>query len=163
MNRTPNQPARLGRPSVKIEKEIDLPIWNEGVKQKVITYWSERGITFNDISGDVLTGRRGSVWGNLTSFDMSKLMARLTVSLAVPNTVSCVLDVNTILQGITEWNRAYWQLEMETFESFLLTGDKKDEVWRTFLKANKKASLAWTLSLGAAGRELPKGNSDDET
>jgi hypothetical protein len=147
---------------VKFEKVIDLPVWDEEARRKVISYWSERGVTFVDTSGDVLVGKRGSLWGNLTSFDMSKLMAKLTVSPVSPDTVSCVLEVNTILQGVTEWNRAYWQLELETFESFLLTGDKKEEVWLNFLKANRKASVEWALSLGTRGREIPKGKSDDE-
>jgi len=139
---------------LQIRKTISLPVWDETTKQKILTYWEARGIVFTDTQGDVLTGRRGSMIGNLISFDMSKLLANLTVSRTGASEIECILEVNTILQIVTEWNTAYWQLEMDTLESWLLHNDGKEAEWRLFQRGMRKAATQWATSLGRRGNRL---------
>lgn len=141
--------------TIQITHSIRLPEWNEQVKQKIMAFWHKRGIVFSQTNGDVLKGRRGSRWGNLTSFDMSKLRADLTITKTGPGDIGCVLDVNTRYQDITEWNEAYWRLEMDTLENYLLHDDQREEEWRQFRGASRAAAWQWSLSFTRLGRRLP--------
>ena len=125
------------------------------MKRKAIAFWSRRRVVFSETSGKTLVGRRGNLFGNLTSFDMSKLIAKLTVTISEQNEVYCVLDVNTVLQQITEYNKAWWDLEMDTFESFLLHNDEQEEKWKKFGVHYKKAAWAWSFSYGVRGNKMP--------
>lgn len=141
--------------SVTVEKTFQIPIWDEFTRYKMIDYWSRRGIRFSESLGTTLKGRRGSWLGNITSFDMSKLMSELTINVSAENQVYCVLQVNTFMQIITDYNRAWWNLEMETFESYLLQTDEQDERWKRFRANDKKAAIAWTLTSGLVGNRIP--------
>ena len=111
---------------MEFRKRIQIIAWEEETRQKIISFWQEHGVVFANTQGDILQGQRGSMWGNLTSFDMSKLMATLTVSRMDEAEIECVLEIDTYAQYITSGNKAYWQREMDTFESWLLRGDKKE-------------------------------------
>jgi hypothetical protein len=137
---------------VRIDKRIALTSWDESTRQKIVEFWEERGVVFSDTAGDVLRGKRGSLWGNLTSYDMSKLRSKLTVTRSGPTEIECTLDVNTAMQRITDWNMAYWRLEMDTLESWLLSGDLKQEEWARHEVGAHKADVAWTLSGGKGGK-----------
>lgn len=102
-----------------------------------------------------MTAKRGNLLGNLISFDMSKLMSKLTVSISPKNEVHCILTVNTFMQIITDYNRAWWNLEMEIFKSFLLQTDEQDARWEKFKDNYKNAAIAWTLSSGIVGNKMP--------
>jgi hypothetical protein len=140
---------------LQIIKIIQVPVWDEQVRQKVIGFWQGRGITFREVTDSLLSGHRGSFWGNLTSYDMSKLLADLTIRKTKANEISCQLDVDTCGQDITEWNKAYWQLELDTLESYLLYGDQKTEEWKQFLRNSRAAAWQWSLSLTWLGRKMP--------
>lgn len=142
-------------PSIRIEKRILLPAWDEKTQRNVISFWQKRGVTFTEAEGETLQGWRGSLWGNMTSFDMGKLRAHLTVSRTGPTEIECVLDVDTSYQDITEWNEAYWHLEIDTLESYLLRGDLREDEWRQFQRDSRAAAWQWTLSLTQRGRKMP--------
>jgi hypothetical protein len=141
--------------SITIERIFQLPIWDEFTRFKMIDFWSRRRIEFSESSENTLKGKRGSLLGNITSFDMSKLMSELTITISAENRVHCELEVNTFMQIITEYNKAWWNLEMETFESYLLQTDEQDERWRRFKAIDKKAAIAWTLTSGLVGNKIP--------
>ncbi|HEX8550627.1 MAG TPA: hypothetical protein VF681_03630 [Abditibacteriaceae bacterium] len=141
--------------NVKVEKRFQVPIWDEVVKRKAIDFWSRRRITFSETSGNTLIGKRGNLLGNLISFDMSKLIAKLTITVSDKNEVHCILDINTVYQQITEYNRAWWDLEMDTFESFLMRNDEQEEKWKKFGVHYKKAAWAWSFSHGIRGDRMP--------
>ena len=82
-------------------------------------------------------------------------MSKLTINVSAENEIHCALSVNTFMQIITEYNRAWWDLEMEMFESFLLETDEQDERWERFLVNHKKAAIIWALSSGFAGNKMP--------
>jgi hypothetical protein len=86
---------------------------------------------------------------------MSKLMSGITISVSPQNEVECQLQVNTIFQIITDYNKAWWNLEMETFETFLLRNDEQEERWKVFRANHKRAAQAWSLSFGLRGNKIP--------
>ena len=141
--------------SITVEKTFQIPIWDEFTRFKMINFWSRRRIEFSDTLGNILVGTRGNVLGNITSFDMSKLMSKLTISVSQKNEVYCVLEVNTFMRIITEYNRAWFVLEMETFESYLLQTDQQEERWQRFKKNDQKAAIVWALTSGLIGNRMP--------
>jgi hypothetical protein len=127
-------------------KLIELPDWNETLRAKAITYWQERRIVFTEVSEDVLIGRRGSLWWNLVTFDVSKLRTELTIKrLTQRNAIECVLHVNTFAQTFTSWDATYLRLEMETFEGFLLNGDLQAKKWDNFKQLARRAKRDYFL------------------
>jgi len=131
---------------MKIEKTFSVPIWNKEMEQRTINFWTRRGIAFKKISESNYIGKRGNLFGNLTSFDMSKLMTELTITIS-QNKIDCSLEVNTFAQQITEQNKAYWDLELDTFNNFLKRSDEKKEEWDKMGIEVKKAKMS-TLSKG---------------
>jgi hypothetical protein len=140
---------------VAIEKTFRIPLWDEFVKFKTIDFWTRRRIKFTETIGDTLIGTRGSLFGNLTSFDMGKLSSKLSISVSPQNTLYCLLEVNTFMQKITEYDQAWWDLEMKTFESFLLESDEQEARWKEFNTNHKKATLIWNFSFGICGHKIP--------
>jgi hypothetical protein len=141
---------------MRITKSISLPEWHDEVKQKVIDFWQERRVTFSETAGDTLRGRRGSLWGNLFSFDESRLAADLTISRTGEANIECVLNVDTRYQDIVEWSEAYWRLEMDTLETYLLRGDQREQEWQQFREDARAAAWKWVLSCTLLGRNMPR-------
>lgn len=142
---------------LQVVKTMHIPIWDQQVEEKAVAFWQERGINFSEKTPRRLLGNRGSIWGNLTSFDMSKLITNLTLTISPmePYEVSCCLDVDTRFQVVTEWNKEYWQLEMDTFESYLLYGDQKKGGWDQLRRESRALDYLWVLSLGWIERRPP--------
>lgn len=140
-----------------IENTFQVPVWDEFTSYKTLRFWKRRGFEFIDARENMLSAKRGSLLGNFISFDMSDLMSKLTINVSAENEIRCALRVNTFMQFITEYNRAWWNLEMEMFESFLIETDEQDERWEKFLVNHKKASIVWALSAGFAGNKMPPG------
>jgi hypothetical protein len=109
------------------EKKFLVPGWDERLMQKTVAYWSKREFVFEQSEGGGLFGKRGSIWGNLFSNNMSKLIAQLSISVSPVNELTCTLDVNTAMQYITTKNKKSLSQEMDMFESFLLRNDEKIE------------------------------------
>ncbi|RYZ86482.1 MAG: hypothetical protein EOP04_13790 [Proteobacteria bacterium] len=139
---------------IRIERHFRVRYWDATTKNSAMDFWSRRGMAFQSTPQDLLLGKRGHLLGNLTSFNMTKLMSNLTVTVDGTN-VEAVLVVNKLGQSITDWNRAWWNLEMEIFESHLLSGDNQEERWAQFLKEYKSQAWIWTASLGKLGNEVP--------
>jgi len=142
-------------PIITIRRSFAIPSWDASFVDKAMVFWKDRGMEFSATQGSVLEARRGSVLGNLISFNMSTLIAKLTISSVDPTHVAATLEVDSRYQQITGWNREYWRLELKTFESFVLRGDLQEPRWQHFLKANRKAAIEWTATLGSKGEEIP--------
>jgi hypothetical protein len=140
--------------TVTIEKTFQIPVWDEFVKFRTIDFWTRHRIKFTETLGNKLIGTRGSLFGNLISFDMSRLTSKLSISVSPQNTVCCLLEVNTFMQKITEYDRAWWDLEMEIFKTFLLKADEQEARWKKFNTNHKKATLKWNFSLGTCGNKI---------
>jgi hypothetical protein len=117
----------------------------------VAQFWRARGVRFLEVTDSRMVGRRGSLWWNAVTFDMSKLRSELTVTIdAGTGIVACTLRVNTILQSITAMNRRYWSEEMDVFESVLVRNDDRASEWRQFTRQSRKASIGWVLAIAVA-------------
>jgi hypothetical protein len=141
-------------PKLEISKTIGIA-WNEATRQKLVSFWSTRRFQFEDNSEAMLRGKRGHILWNLVTFDMTKLPASLTTLPSQTIGISVLLCVNTTFQQITEWNRAFLDFELSTCESFLLRDDLRENEWAEFLKADRKAKIIWTATMGLGGQRLP--------
>lgn len=142
-------------PTLQIRKSIAAP-WTEETRRKLIAFWSGRHFRFSDASAERLAATRGNILWNLFSFDMTRVRADLRINSPQSHGIDLTLVEHTAFQQVTEWNRAFWDLEMATCESFLLRGDTRDAEWREFTKGNRKANIIWTLTLGLWGCKTPK-------
>ena len=141
-------------PKLEISKTIEVA-WSETTRQKLIAYWSARRVCFEENSEKILRGSRGHILWNLITFDMTKLRASLAASPSQAGGVLVSLSVQTTFQQITQWNKAFLDFELSTCESFLLHDDLREKEWADFLKADRKAKLIWTATLGLGGQRLP--------
>ena len=137
-----------------VARTIGVPNWDDVIRTKAKAFWAERRITFTEESAHVLAGRRGSLAFNLISFDPTRLMATLTITSLEPSKIDCVLTVNTFGQAMTDWNKACLNLEMATFESYLVDNDRKEELWARFLKRLNIANVKWALTFGILGSRM---------
>jgi len=137
-----------------IQKTIPQDL-SESSVSKLKDYWSRRGFKFADDHTASLSAKRGSIWWNPITYNMARLATDLTISPGPSNQISITMTICTMWQIITEWNRKYFDLEMETCESFLQSGDLREAEWKTFNSGHRKANLLWTLTLGTCGCKLP--------
>lgn len=132
-----------------IEKTIEIPNNDESIGQKIISFWESRDVKFNDISLNEYFGNRGSLFGNMFSYNMKKLITSVNIKIKDNNEINCKLDINTKYQHITDWNKEYWQLELETFENILLNNDSLEGKWKVYFKKSKKMNFLWTIGIVA--------------
>jgi hypothetical protein len=135
---------------MRLARTFDVPPLPEGgfgdYLDLAAEYWQARGFRLERVGPD-LHGRRGSVWGNLVSFDMSRLLATVRVHIERGHLV-CVLDVDTRFQHVTRANVCYWELELEILERYVLHGKLDEATWRWFHKRERRATLLGILTLG---------------
>ena len=126
---------------MEFRRTFSVPEWNADVQKKVIEYWRGRGVTLRPIKDGQLVGPRGSLWGNLGSTNIAKVIT--TVSIRHDNRqLECVIQLDTRFRTVFVWDRKYLGLELETFESFLLYGDLKSQLWLEHMTAASKARKA---------------------
>jgi len=130
--------------------------WNECLREKLVAYWSGRRYRFCDEHDLPLIATRGSVWGNLISFDMSRIRATVRIEPVNIEEVLLTTTVDGQFQTITEWNRAYFQFELAACGSFVSSGDLHIADWSEFLKEHRKAGIQWAFSLGRIGNRIPE-------
>jgi hypothetical protein len=129
----------LVKTTVSLEPPLPHTIIDE-----IALFWTRRRIIILEITDETMTGKRGGLWWNAFTFDMSKLRSALTISIDKNHgIVECSLDINTILQLITPMNQMYWVEEMAAFESSIRTGDDKKEEWDEFRRVHKKENIRW--------------------
>ena len=131
--------------TIVVETRFDVPGWDDAIRNKVVRFWEDRRIEFDSTDGDTLVGRRGSLFGNLLSYDMTRLRAELVVTHAA-GTVHAKIEINTVGQTVTEWNRAWWLIEMCMFESWIVDDNPQTERWNAFLDAFKAHSKSFSLT-----------------
>lgn len=124
--------------SILIHEDIDIPL------QKIAAYWKGRGMKFVECSETYLKGKRGSLLGNLTSFDMKHIISKVEIRKEAQE-IKCELSVNTIFQYMTKINKRFFQLELENFERYLLFDELNEEAWQTLTKVSKDESIVALL------------------
>lgn len=131
------------REKVQLATEID-----ELVRRKVIEFWEKRRIKFDSQAGNRLYGRRGSIWWNMVTFDMSKLKTELTITFDdKARCVECEVDVNTQHQHITLTDQEYFTEELNSFASYLKNNDERQAEWKDFKKRHRRSNLLWVLAI----------------
>lgn len=134
---------------------LPISVWNDGVRGRLMQFWHGRGFTFTEIGGDYLRGTRGSTWDNLTSFDPGRLRTTLSIARPNPSEILCLLEIDTRFQFITEWNALYWDLELDTLESFLWRDDLREADWARYGRASTQANVLFSVSFGLLGNRVP--------
>lgn len=134
-----------------ISRSLQVPMWDEETRRTAKAYWQHRRVIFCEESDRILRGRRSNLLTNLVAFDPSKIAAEITITWMEPGVCDCVLVVDTRFQWLTEWSKAYFRLEMATFESFLMYGELNGELWERFLRSHDLANLKWAMSGGLLG------------
>jgi hypothetical protein len=130
---------------MKITKTIRISEWNDSTRQKIANFWEGRKIRFCENSDSGLIGRRGSIFGNILSFDMKNLITNIVIKKDSDSEIICEININTIFQQITRSNKEYWELELKTFESVLRYDDDREDEWKEYLKNAKKSSIKWVI------------------
>ena len=143
---------------MRLLRHVSVPSWNSETADLAVRYLRSRGYADARVSdhpyGPVVDGTRGSLLGNLISFDMTKLRAKIKVLLHSPGSVTVDLDVDTTGQQITQWNVATWRIEIAELHSILRGGGLLDDVWRRFRKDYRAANLRWTFTFMLGGQGL---------
>ena len=142
---------------MKVTRDVEVPTWNAEAATAGVDYLRRRGFCNAQLLADLLViGNRGSLWGNLTSFDMTKLRAVIRLSSNRKNHVFAELLVDTFAQQITEWNLATWRLEMAELHRVVCGVGHLEGVWDRFQQESRAAGRAWTKTLGREGAALPE-------
>lgn len=141
---------------MKLRRRMLLNTWDEESTRVTVEYLKRRGFADAGISGDGtgIVGSRGSWLGNFTSFDMTKLRAKIQISSTKAGDVRIELDVNTIGQVITRWNVAVWRLELIELRQLLCGLGPIDDIWSRFAKDDRSAAAAFAVSSGLRGHSL---------
>lgn len=85
----------------------------------VLSYWEVQRFACRPDGAGCLVGERGSLWGNLTAFDLRRLRCQLAVTV-IERRVSCSLLMDTSFQFVSKWNDAELALELLMFRRTLL-------------------------------------------
>lgn len=140
--------------SYTLAKTINVLSWDEATQQKAKKFWAKNGIKFTEESEHLLKGSRGDRLSNLISYNPRKVISTLTITNLEPTKIDCVLVVNTMGQHWTDWNKAFLELEMKTFQSYMLDDDELEALWKPFLRSYNFASLLWSFSYGIWGTRM---------
>lgn len=141
------------QPAVCVIYRFKSDKWDESVVSRARAYWESVGFSCEAEPEQGIRGWRGSLWENLTSFDMKRLVCSLDVRRETDGTIHSILAVNSVFQQLTEWNLADFQLEQLSFRRVLLGLPLPD--LSAFRLADRNAKIAWIVSLMRLGRRLP--------
>jgi hypothetical protein len=130
--------------------------WDEETISKVRQYWEERGFRLESKDVTTFSGTRGDWLSTLISVRHSHVRTKLLIS-HDRNRLDCSMQVDSRIRTVTLWHRRRLELELATFESFLLTGDRLPEAWDDYHRKSKHAARERALdSLRPLfGREKP--------
>jgi len=131
---------------MKISKVIILPDQNCVTNQQILNFWQNRNVKILLNSKNQFIGERGTIFGNLLSFNMNRLITNIIISKNHTELI-CELNINTIFQTITKWNKEYWDLELNTFESVLLKNDYREQEWTEYFKKARKSNFRWVMKI----------------
>lgn len=138
----------------KIEYKFQSKRLNSDIKELALKYWESRNFKCQ-LKPHSLIGKRGSIYGNLTSYNMSKLICDLQVEFINDNFINVVFIVNGKFQDIVETNLWDFKLEQIFFQRGLNKLPMPDFL-SDYLKYRKKSALIWTFSLMLKGRNIPQ-------
>lgn len=139
-----------------VERTIQVPYLDEARRFKIENYWLDHGFDFTEFSQENFRGSRGGIIKNLFALESSKLWSYLDIVwLRSAGRLDCKMRVNYVFHDLTEWDRIFLNLEMATFESYMLNDDKKVRLWNDFMDQYRSAFGRWAFSFGICGRKVP--------
>ena len=136
----------------KITYDFQLLSEKTNIKELSIDYWQSRKFKCH-LNPNQIIGKRGSTWGNLTSFDMTNLICNLRVDFTNEKQVRAELFITGKFQDITEVNLWDFKLELILFQRTLNELSFPDFMTK-YKNHRKKSALKWSFSLMLKGREL---------
>jgi len=158
--RSPDESEQL--PTGKMDKDkfsvgtlLKLPSFDEARQFQLKKFWQERGFTFALTDSNLLLARRGSFVQTLFSMNPQVLETKLTATWSEAKELECLMEINLFLQQVTEWHKAFLELEMITFENYMLHDDKKSALWREFNDDMQIANLQYLWTFGLGGKKMP--------
>ena len=139
----------------RISYEFPVESWGDSQVEIALQYWQMLGFQCSQTTALGIEAKRGNLLGNYFSFNMTKLICRLSVAASPQCIITSKLEVDGAGQIITEWNLASFKIEHLLFRRKLRNLPPSISL-EQFMKANRRASLAWTISLGLRGAKLPQ-------
>lgn len=136
----------------KITYDFQLLSEKANITELSLDYWENRKFRC-DLNSNEITGKRGSSWGNLTSFDMTNLICKLRVDFRNEKHVRAELFVTGKFQDITDVNLWAFKLELILFHRTLNELAFPDFM-NEYKNQRKKSALKWSFTLMLKGREL---------
>jgi hypothetical protein len=136
----------------KITYDFQLLSENTNIKELSLDYWENKKFICV-LNSNEITGKRGSNWGNLTSFDMTNLICELRVDFRSEKHVRAELFVTGKFQDITDVNLWAFKLELILFHRTLNELAFPDFM-NEYENQRKKSALKWSFTLMLKGREL---------
>ncbi len=135
---------------------LKLPSFDEARSFQFKKYWQECGFKFILTDGNLHLARRGAFAKTFFSMNPRFLETKLTAVWLPANELECVMEINMFLQQVTEWHKAYLELEMIIFESYMLQDDKKTALWRQFEEDLRQADAQYMWTAGIFGKKMPE-------
>lgn len=134
---------------------IKLPAFDEARRLQMKRFWEERGFKFILTDDKLHLARRGAFVKTFFSTNPQFLETKLTATWSQEKELECIIEVNLFMQQVTEWHKAFLELEMVVFESYMLHDDKKVSLWREFEEDRRQADSKYYWTAGLLGRKMP--------
>lgn len=135
----------------RIKYKFSFENMNDEVVKESIKYWESRRFKCQ-FENKKIVGKRGNTFGNLFSYNMTKLICNLTVEF-LENSIAVEFFVNGKFQDITEVNLASFEIEQLLFP-YYLKNEPSPNFLNDFLIFRNKSALKWTFSFMTKGRTL---------
>lgn len=127
--------------------EFNVNKFDEDCYINTISYWESRGFTFKQKKQNYLLGYRGNMFGNLFSFNMQKIITVIKIYITNENYIKVEMKINTKFLKISENNKRFWDLELETYKSKLINNDHKELDWVEIDKNTRKEKKAFIAQI----------------
>ena len=118
-------------------------------------FWQESGFKFILTDDNLHLARRGAFVKTFFSMNPRYLETKLTANWTQDKELECVMEINLFLQQVTDWHKAFLELEMIIFESYMLNDDKKTSLWRDFEEDLRQADATYMWTAGCFGKKMP--------
>gem|GEM_PF-4869958 len=128
-----------------LKRRYDNINWDNN-KKKIIDWWINQKFNILSSEHDKIIGYRGSLLGNLFSFNMGKLKTKIQIEKNNENGFELIMEVTTIFQFMTKTNIEFWDLELKTFKEYINSGGLLEEEWSKYEKKRKRNNFFWVIS-----------------
>lgn len=135
--------------------DLKLPSFDEARRFQLKKFWQERGFQFILTDDHMHLARRGAFYKTFFSTSPRHLETKLTATWTKERELEVVMEVNLAFQQVTEWHKAFLELEMLTFESYMERDDQQKKLWQEFEEEMKMADVMYTWTVGCFGKSMP--------